>query len=346
VRGDQSADVVESRSVHPRNGILWPVLPDDAEVADWLRRLGADPLDAAQLLAARPGPERLDELTATRDALVAGIGVVDRELPWPDEADTDTYFYAWVLLDALPAIRGYHEKLDIPDDVSWHSLADFGLQLARYRRLRGRGGLASSDWLTLHFRGLLYRLGRLQFQRLAGLAPSPTGELLAGDARGAGHGQRPPARAAAEAARASGQPDTGSALSVHITADQPLTPRACDDSFAAAARFFGRYYAEEEYRWGVCDSWLLDDQLARYLPPESNILLFQRRFEVPEGTEAAEADLTVLKYVFDRPAEPLRDGDLDALPQVTTLQRAVVGHLRDGGHWWSRSGWCRLAWAE
>ncbi len=318
---------------------MWPVLPDDAEVADWLRRLGADPLDAAQLLAARPGPERLDELAATRDALVAGIGVVDRELPWPDEADTDTYFYAWVLLDALPAIRGYHEKLDIPDDVSWHSLADFGLQLARYRRLRGRGGLASSDWLTLHFRGLLYRLGRLQFQRLAGLPPSPTGELLA--------------RAAAEAARASGQPGTGSALAVHITADQPLTPRACDESFAAAARFFGRYYPSEEYRWGVCDSWLLDDQLARYLPPDSNILRFQRRFEVPDATAATEADLTVLKYVFDRPAKPLRDGDLDALPQATTLQRAVVGHLRDGGHWWSRAGWCRLepeasplTWAE
>lgn len=290
------------------------MLPDDAEVADWLRRLGADPLDAAQLLGARPGPERLDELAAVRDTLVAGIGVVDEELPWPDEAGTDTYFYAWTLLDALPAIRGYHEKLDIPDEVSWHSLADFGLQLARYRRLRGRGGLASSDWLTLHFRGLLYRLGRLQFQRTAGLAPPP----------------------------AAGWPGTGSALSVHVTADQPLTPRACDESFATAARFFDRYHPDEEYRWAVCHSWLLDDQLARYLPPDSNILRFQRRFEVPEGTAADEADLTVLKYVFDRPAAPLRDGELDALPQATTLQRAVVGHLRDGGHWRSRSGWCRL----
>ena len=321
---------------------MWPVLPDDAEVADWLRRLGADPLDAAQLLAARPGPDRLDELAATRDALVAGIGVVDEELPWPDEADTETYFYAWTLLAALPAIRGYHEKLDVTDEVSWHSLADFGLQLARYRRLRGRGGLASSDWLTLHFRGLLYRLGRLQFQRLAGLPPSPAGGLLAaaavrdaraGDARGAGRSQRSPA---------TGRPETGAALSVHIPADEPLTPRACDESFAAAASFFDRYHPDEEYRWAICHSWLLDDQLARYLPPDCNILRFQRRFEVPDGAEAHEADLTVLKYVFDRPAEPLRDGELDALPQATTLQRAIVGHLRDGGHWRSRSGWCRL----
>jgi hypothetical protein len=282
------------------------VLPDDAELADWLPRLGVAPADAADLLAARPGPDRYGALTATREELVAGMGVVDDELPWPDEPDTDTWFYAWALLSALPAVRGYHGRQGIPDDVSWASLADFGLQLARYRRLHGRAGLASSDWLTLHFRGILYRLGRLQFQR----------------------NDIPEA--------------TGPALSVHITADGPLTPRACDESFAWAARFFRRHYPDEGYRWAVCGSWLLDEQLAGYLPPDSNIIRFQQRFQVPEGAPTHEADLTVLKYVFDRPPTPLLPGELDALPQETSLQRAIVGHLRAGGHWWERTGWCDL----
>jgi hypothetical protein len=30
---------------------------------------------------------------------------------------------------------------------------------------------------------------------------------------------------------------------------------------------------------------------------------------------------------------------LDELPQQTTLQRAIVAHLRAGGHWHSRTGW-------
>jgi hypothetical protein len=280
------------------------VLPDDAELADWLPRLGVAPADAADLLAARPGPDRHAALAGTRDELVAAIGIVGDELPWPDEPDT--FFYAWALLSALPAIRRYHEERDIPDGVSWSSLADFGLQLARYRRLHGRPGLASSDWLTLHFRGILYRLGRLQFQR------TDIPEL--------------------------GVP----ALSVHITADGPLTPDSCDESFAWAARFFDEHYPDEGYRRAVCHSWLLDGQLVGYLPPGSNIVRFQRRFQVPDAAPAHEADLTVLKYVFDRPPTPLLPGELDALPQETSLQRALVGHLRAGGHWWERAGWCDL----
>jgi hypothetical protein len=283
---------------------VWAVLPDDAELADWLPRLGVDPVDAADLRAARPGPDADPALARIRDGLVAGIGAVDGELSWPDADGPRSHCYAWALLSALPAVRAYHQERGIPDEVSWHSLADFGLQLARYRRMHGRAGLASPDWLTLHFRGILYRLGRLQFQR-------------------------------------TDIPEVGiPALSVHITADGPLTPASCDESFAWATRFFDRYYPDEGYRRAVCHSWLLDGQLARYLPADANIVRFQRRFRIPDEAPVDQADLDVLKYVFDRPAAPLRPGELDALPQRTTLQCAVVGHLKDGGHWWSRVGWC------
>jgi hypothetical protein len=282
------------------------VLPDDTIVAGWLPRLGVAPADAGELFANRPSPDRYPAVAGIRDDLVARIGVRDRKLPWPGESGTDTYFYAWTLLSALPAIRRYHEELGVPDEVSWHTLADFGLQLARHRRMHGRPGLASSDWLTLHFRGILYRLGRLQFERLD--VPEFGGE----------------------------------AVFAHIPADGPLSPAACDESFAWAARFFSRYHPHEGYRTAVCDSWLLDEQLARYLGPDANIVRFQRRFRVPDDVPAQPGDLTVLKFVFDRPETPLRAGELDALPQRTTLERAVVGHLRDGGHWFSRTGWCDL----
>jgi hypothetical protein len=282
------------------------VLPDDAEVAGWLPRLGVAPADAVDLFAGRPSRGRYAAVAESRDDLVPLIGVRDRKLPWPGESGADSYFYAWTLLAALPAIREYHAQLGVADEVSWHTLADFGLQLARHRRMRGRPGLASSDWLTLHFRGILYRLGRLQFERLD--VPEFGGE----------------------------------ALFAHIPADGPLSPDACDESFAWAARFFPRHYQHEEYRTAVCHSWLLDNQLARYLGPDANIVRFQQRFRVPDDVPAQPGDLTVLKFVFDRPETPLRPGELDALPQRTTLERAIVGHLRDGGHWFSRTGWCDL----
>jgi hypothetical protein len=45
----------------------------------------------------------------------------------------------------------------------------------------------------------------------------------------------------------------------------------------------------------------------------------------------------LLSFVFHR-----KEPDLDALPQETTLQRAVVAHLRGGGHWHGRTGWFEL----
>ena len=69
----------------------------------------------------------------------------------------------WVFLAALPAVREYHAAHGVPEDVSWASLADLGRSIEETRWATGRPGLAHAWWLTLHYRGALYRLGRLQF---------------------------------------------------------------------------------------------------------------------------------------------------------------------------------------
>ena len=99
----------------------------------------------------------------------------------------------------------------------------------------------------------------------------------------------------------------------------PLTPVAVDASFTRARELF------PEYRWARCVSWLLDPQLAAFLPADSNILRFQQRFE-PTG-EAQPGDAHVLKFVFHT-----LDADPERLPRTTTLERALADHLRSGGH--------------
>jgi len=251
---------------------------------DLLRRLGFADDDARDLLAAEPAGAQQALLEERRDELVALMGTLDQRVDWPFDPGTP-WLQAWTLLAALPDVRAHHAARGVPADVSWASLRDLGRHAALDRRLHGSPGLRKGWWLQLHFRGLIYELGRLQFE-------------LRRD-----H------------------------LSVHIPATGPLLSAACDASFAHAAEFF-------EHRIAMCTSWLLDPTLAAYLPADSNIVGFQRRFELVD--EGSEADADVLEFVFHR-----LEADLGELPQRTTLERALVGHMRAGGHWRSPTG--RLA---
>jgi hypothetical protein len=108
-------------------------------------------------------------------------------------------------------------------------------------------------------------------------------------------------------------------LAVHIPEEGgPLAPAAVDASLARAREVF------PDHSEARCSSWLLDPQLAALLPAGSNIVSFQRRFE-PLADEGV--DPRVLEFVFHT-----LDPDLDRLPRITTLQRAIVDHLRGGGH--------------
>jgi hypothetical protein len=114
-------------------------------------------------------------------------------------------------------------------------------------------------------------------------------------------------------------------LAVHIPESGPLSPAACDASFARAREVFpDRHVAR-------CTSWLLDPRLADILPCGSNIVRFQRRFELRDrGTEAND---DVLRFVFHT-----YDPDLDRLAPRTMLERALVEHMRAGGTWRAPTG--------
>ena len=252
-------------------------------------RLGLDPEDAAAVRAASFPPARVERYAAE---LRAAIGGRERLEDWPA---AEPLFYPHVFLAALPDARAFHAERGIADEVSWATLADLGRVMRIHRGAKGEPGLDEENWLKLHWRGLLFELGRLQFDRW--------------------------------------KRDT---LGVHIPVGGPLDPAAVDDALARARPFFDRHFPEDGYRTAVCTSWLLDPQLAEVLPADSNIVRFQRRFELLEEG-AYEGDEDVFKFVFRRVDPPL-----DELPQRTTLERALVAHLRAGGHWQVRKGRLQL----
>jgi hypothetical protein len=299
------------------------VLPDADELAEVLVDLAVPHDDINELVRVgrrvTDDPELLRLLEASVEELVRGMGeaggAVDLlELDWASGALQRCY-PVFVFVAALPHTRAYHRERGIPADVSRRTLADLGRNMAVHRRRHGRTGVQAPRWLVHHFRGELYQLGRLQFERTR-------------------HGQRTEqALAAAGLDMAPGKP----CLNLHIPDFLgPLSPAACDRSLALAGEFFARCFPEEKYRAALCHSWLLDPQLKRYLPADSNIIRFQERFRVARP-DTEPADIEPVRFVFGDP-----DLDVDALPRRTSVERAVGDHLRAGGHWYIGRGWFPL----
>lgn len=298
------------------------VLPTADELPPVLLQLAVPHQDINDLVALLPRREDSAGLWwllgRCTDALVRTMGRIERPLPFPalppSLGPLHRYFYVYVFVAALPHIRAYHRARGIPDDVSCLTLADLGRNMAVHRQRHGVGGLDVAYWLTLHFRGAIYALGRLQFERAR--LGNRTGRAIT--AAGLPYGPGDPA------------------LAVHVPEFYgPLSGHACDASFRRAREFFTRAFPEERYDIAVCHSWLLDDQLAAYLPEASNIIQFQRRFR--DAYRPGDDDRTILRFVFGRDSP-----ELDELPRRTTLERAIVDHLKAGRHWRGGAGWLRL----
>lgn len=300
-------------------------LPADDDLVEVLLALSVPHEDFNELVATRAAllaDPRVRELfeRAVR-ALVADVGAVEehREIPPlpPAWGAVGRWFHVYVFIAARPYVLAYHRSLGIPPEVSRRTLADLGRHVAVHRRRRGIGGLLALHWPRLHFRGELYQLGRLQFQR----------SFLLG-------------RAAASAA-ALGLPYRAEdpALALHIPDFHgPLAPAACDESLRLAREFFRRHFPTERYAVAVCGSWLLDPQLREYLPEHANIIRFQRRFHLhTEPADHPPEDTAPIGFVFGDPDLPP-----ESLPRDTTLQRAIGDHLRTGRHWHTRTGWFEL----
>jgi hypothetical protein len=295
-------------------------LPSPEEAPALPARLGVPGEQVAEVVDARPCPERDPALwwvlTRCYRLLVKDMGGFGQLRSWPsmpaDLGQPGRYVYVWVFLATLDAVRAYHAARGIPGDVSWATLADLGQHLALHRRIRGDAGLSAQNWLTLHFRGGIYQLGRLQFNRGRIYYDAATVEKLGAPFR---HGDP--------------------CLGTHIPDTGPLTPEACDASFRWAREFFARHFPEDRYCVATCGSWLLDEQLAEYLPATSNIMRFQHLFH--PTPVSWDADREIIRFVFRRATS-----NLDELPRRTTLERAIVQHLRAGRHWRGRSGWLEL----
>jgi hypothetical protein len=267
------------------------------------RLLGFADVDRDAAEAFSPDPAAVKELA---DQIRGAIGKLGSEPEFRMPEDPRNSIQAF--LDTVPDIRRYHAERGIPDDISWATLADLGQQIKVNRRTHGDYGLETHWWMTIHWTGQIYALGRLQYL----LHQVPADKPVPGTEPGEW------------------------IIGVHIPETGPLTPELVDDSLQQAREFFPRYFPEYPVRTANLWSWLIDPYLLDQLPQDSNMVKFGRRF-TPYGTPNDSQDsaifFTFRTHGLDR---------LDELPQDTRLQRLVVGRIKDGGTWQSAYGYLKL----
>ena len=279
-------------------------------------------------------------------------------------------FYAYIVLGGYADTVAWNAKRGIPPETTRAVFADLERWLDEHQRAYGQPGFNRMGWLWLHLQGRLHQLGRLQFELTTWQAPvralrhtsgNGTALLMAGeqelradgrhqgiagserDPRGfttmlsaspqgwRGHRvadgvaeAKPSDWAASEwqAALSPGDP----VLFLHIPAGGGLTPEACAASCRAALEFFPRHFPERPFAALVSISWMFDPQLARVLPAESNLVRFQRAFHLHPHADLQGRQIR--ERVLGHP-----DADWRTLTPTTSLQRAVIEHLRAGGLW-------------
>lgn len=167
--------------------------------------------------------------------------------------------------------RQYEQK-GIDKAYLYDNLTDFPRWLNTWSDLKGELYLGELDWFIWHFRMKLFKIGRLQFNMNGAKFDAPEYGLRKGDP----------------------------VIDMHIPASGPLLKEECVQSVAMAREFFAKFYPEYHFDCFTCSSWLLWEGLSEYLGENSNILKFQKLFDIVETEKRDSIISFVLRWQTKR----------------------------------------------
>lgn len=154
----------------------------------------------------------------------------------------------------------------------------------------GEYGINEYDWFFRHLELRIFRLGRLEFEKMVSPWEFVTGE------------------------RTVKKGDT--VISIHIPQGEKLTLDQVKESLILGMDFWGK---ELPY---LCHSWLLYPGLKDILPESSNILQFQNEFQIIETDfNEREAEWRIFGKVEENPKR---------YSENTSLQKAAKHYLQKG----------------
>ena len=230
----------------------------------------------------------------------------DPKLKRPEKMDSITDISSREYGDILcvliyMAASGYahetYQKLGIPDSIFYDTFNCLAEKMETCMKFKGYWGYTSVTWPMLHTGLEIFRIGRLSYEmRVAENDIVVNGKVLI--------------------------TKSVSYIYVHISDNDKLI--GCDESIREARKFFARFYPEYKNAIFYTQTWLLDTRLAEILPPESNIMQFQRLFHIMELRDNVPS---VMNRIFGEYKE-----NPDDYVITSSLGRGVVKYLKEGKH--------------
>ncbi len=214
----------------------------------------------------------------------------------------------------LPVIYDRYQKKGISDKIFYDTMNDIKIWIDDHKARTNEDGVYELHWLMHHMNMIIFKIGRLQYQKFIWYFKTPYDKNGVKIKRG------------------------DKFINMHIPRGEKLDYDECVKSLDMAKDFFQKYFPDFPNDKYACHSWLLYSGNKEFMPEGSNILKFASLYEIIEENEDPEsAYLWLYGQKFKNPEliknrkETGNYGHLDVLPQKTSLQKSTIDFIKNGG---------------
>lgn len=233
---------------------------------------------------------------------------------WEPHLKKDDFTKLCLVYAFLPEVKSRYEKAGISDDIFFDTMDDIRIWIDDCRDNLNSIGLNELNWIMWHMKMSIFKIGRLQYQKM--ICYNKSAYTQNGDTIKFGD----------------------KIWNVHIPRGERLTPEACEKSFEMAKEFISTYFPQYPNNKFMCHSWLLYPDNKKFMPESSNILKFPELWQVVSHRENPEQAYRWLfsarysnKKLMKNKKKHGNYGFINKLPQDTQMQKNAVKYIENGG---------------
>ncbi len=214
----------------------------------------------------------------------------------------------------LPTVWDRYKEKNLPEEIFWDTMTDIKIWIDDHRARTDEDGVYELHWLMHHMNLNIFKVGRLQYQKLIWYFKTPYNkngvEIKFGD----------------------------KFINMHIPRGAKLDYDECVKSLDMAKEFFIKYFPDFPNNKYACHSWLLYPGNKNFMPEGCNILKFASLYDIIEENEDPESAYLWLYGKKFKNSELIKNrketgsyGHIDELPQKSSLQKSTIDFIKNGG---------------